>query len=147
MHCNCCELGLVGGGKTEEESLEWEGGSQRRVGGTGVAAGAGVSGGGKGLGRHMGSPLVLDDALGPGKEDRVHGSFWRSAGLISNHDYPGGGKKGLSSPDLCYAHSHRYSGFGELLRPNKTRERESWKKLHISSMAGLTLGGLSFSVL
>lgn len=58
-----------------------------------MAAGARVSGGGKGLGKHMGNPLVLDDALGPGKEDGASGRFWRSTGLTSNHDYPGGGKE------------------------------------------------------
>lgn len=92
MHCNCCHLGWVESRRTEEGKLECEGGSQRMVGGTeGVAAGAGVSGDRKGLGRHMGSPLVLEDV--PGKEDRVSGRFRRSTGLISNHDYPGGGKE------------------------------------------------------
>lgn len=93
MHGNCCKLGWVESRRTEEESLECEGGSQRTVGGTGMAAGAGVSGGGKGLGSHRGNPLMLGDALEPGKEDRVSRRFWRSAGLNSNHDCPGGGKE------------------------------------------------------
>lgn len=125
MHWNCYQLGWMDRRRTEKESLECKSGSQRMVGGTGVAAGAGVSGGGKGLGRHMESPLVLDDALGPGKEDGVSGRFWKSVGLTSNMIILVVGRKGLSSPGLCYAHSHRYPGFGELLRPSKTGERGS----------------------
>lgn len=90
MHCNCCKLGWLESRRTETWSLRV---AAREWLAEGVAAGAGASGDGKGLGRHMGSPLVLEDALGPGKEDRASGRFWRSAGLTSSHDYPGGGKE------------------------------------------------------
>ena len=51
--------------------------------------------------------------------------FWRSARLTSNPDDPAGGKEraffSRSVPRSSVWHSHGYSGFGELLRPSKTR--------------------------
>lgn len=104
---------------------ECEGGSQRKVGlAEGEAAGAGVAGDGKGLGRHVGTAAAQEEALGPKKGDGVSGGFWRSRRLTSSPGYPAGGKErsffSRSMPRAAVWRSHRYSGFGELLRPSKT---------------------------
>lgn len=150
LHNQCSKLGWV-----ESKGIEGDFGSVRAAARGGLAwqkggeAGAGVAGDGEGLGRHRGTPAAQEEALGPGKGDGMSGGVWRSVRLTSIPGYPAGGKeKAFFSRSMPWAAvwcSHRYSGFGELLRPSKTGGKEEGGRS--SPLAAWRWTGLGWIVL